>query len=105
MSATWRVREFFLNADALSNSRVYVNDANAAFVPGFTVVNARTGLTGIAGKPWLAPVVGVQNLFDRQYVGSVAVNASGASLAATKFYEPAPGRTWLIGLSAATSRW
>jgi iron complex outermembrane receptor protein len=105
MSATWRVRDFFLNADAVSKSRVYVNDANAASVPGFTVVSARAGLAAIAGKPWLAPVVGVQNLFDRQYVGSVAVNASGASLAATKFYEPAPGRTWLIGLSAATSRW
>jgi len=47
----------------------------------------------------------VQNVFDRRYIGSVAVNAAGASIAATKFYEPAPGRTWYIGLSAATAPW
>ena len=30
---------------------------------------------------------------------------AGASIAATKFYEPAPGRTWYVGLSAATNPW
>jgi iron complex outermembrane receptor protein len=84
---------------------VFVNDANAASAPGYAVVNARAGLNAAVGKPWLMPVVGVLNMLDRRYIGSVAVNASGASLAATKFYEPAPGRTWLIGLSAATSPW
>ena len=51
-----------------------------------------------------SPVIGVQNLFDKHYVGSVAVNAAG-TLATAKFYEPAPGRTWIIGLSAATVPW
>jgi iron complex outermembrane receptor protein len=105
MSATWRVRDLFLTADGTSKSRVFVNDANAASAPGYAVVNARAGLNAAVGKPWLMPVVGVLNMLDRRYIGSVAVNASGASLAATKFYEPAPGRTWLIGLSAATSPW
>ena len=82
-----------------------MNDANAAAAPSFAVFNARVGGTAAFGKPWLSPVVGVQNLFDRHYVGSVAVNAAGATIAATKFYEPAPGRTWFIGLSAATSPW
>jgi outer membrane receptor protein involved in Fe transport len=50
-------------------------------------------------------VIGVQNVFDRRYIGSVAINASGASVAATKFYEPAPRRTWYIGLSAASAPW
>jgi iron complex outermembrane receptor protein len=104
-SATWHVRDAFFTADGTSKSLVYVNDANAASAPGFTVVNLRAGLSAAAGKAWLSPVIGVQNLFDRRYVGSVAVNASGASLAATKFYEPAPGRTWIVGLSAATSPW
>ena len=105
LSATWRTGGFFLTADGTAKSRVYVNDANATSAPGYEVFNVRTGLTAIAGKPWFTPVIGVQNVFDRRYVGSVAVNATGASLAATKFYEPAPGRTWLIGLSAATSPW
>ncbi|HEY2165044.1 MAG TPA: TonB-dependent receptor, partial [Gemmatimonadaceae bacterium] len=104
-AATWHVPRALLVADVQSKSQVFVNDANAAAAPSFAVVDAR--VVGIAafGKPWLSPVVGVQNLFDRQYIGSVAINATGASLAATKFYEPSPRRTWIIGLSAATNPW
>ena len=104
-AATWHVPRALLVADVQSKSQVFVNDANAAAAPSFAVVDAR--VVGIAafGKPWLSPVVGVQNLFDRKYIGSVAINATGASLAATKFYEPSPGRTWIIGLSAATNPW
>jgi outer membrane receptor protein involved in Fe transport len=68
------------------------------------VTNVRVGGTAVFGRPWLSPVVGVQNLFDRRYVGSVAVNAAG-TLATAKFYEPGPGRSWFAGLSAATSPW
>jgi len=94
-----------LVADVQSKSQVFVNDANAAAAPSFTVVDAR--VVGIAafGKPWLSPDVGVQNLFDRKYIGSVAINATCASLVATKFYEPSPRRTWIVGLSAATNPW
>ena len=104
-AATWHVPRALLVADVQSKSQVFVNDANAAAAPSFAVVDAR--VVGIAafGKPWLSPVVGVQNLFDRKYIGSVAINATGASLAATKFYEPSPRRTWIIGLSAATNPW
>jgi len=104
-SATWHFPHAFLLGEVAGKSRVFVNDANAASAPSFVVFNARVGATAVFGRPWLQPVVGVQNLFDKHYVGSVAVNASGATLAATKFYEPAPGRTWLIGLSAATNPW
>ena len=104
-SATWHLSHAFVLGEIAGKSRVFVNDANAASAPSFTVFNARVGATAVFGRPWLQPVLGVQNLFDRHYVGSVAVNASGATLAATKFYEPAPGRTWLIGLSAATNPW
>jgi outer membrane receptor protein involved in Fe transport len=71
----------------------------------FSVFNARVGGTAVFGRSWLSPVMGVQNLFDKHYVGSVAVNAAGATPAATKFYEPASGRTWFVGLSAATNPW
>jgi iron complex outermembrane receptor protein len=104
-AATWKFSHAYVVGEALTKSRVFVNDANAAAAPSFAVFNARLGGTAVFGKPWLSPVVGVQNLFDRHYVGSVAINASGASIAATKFYEPAPGRTWFVGLSAATSPW
>jgi iron complex outermembrane receptor protein len=125
-SATWRVGKAFLLAEGIAKSRVFVNDANTLTQlstpcpvgsnpagsachfkdpTAFGVLNARVGGTAAFGRPWLSPVVGVQNLFDKHYVGSVAVNAAGATPGATKFYEPAPGRTWFVGLSAATSPW
>jgi iron complex outermembrane receptor protein len=104
-AATWHLRHGFVVAEGVAKSQVWVNDANSAAAPGFAVFNLRAGATASFGKPWLSPMVGVQNLFDRHFIGSVAINASGASIAATKFYEPAPGRTWFVGLSAATSPW
>ncbi len=104
-SATWHVHSAFATFEALAKSKVFVNDANAAAAPGFAVFNVRVGGHAAFGRPGLSPVIGVQNLFDTHYVGSVAVNAAGATVAATKFYEPSPGRTWLFGLSAATSPW
>lgn len=102
--ATWRFAHGYLAADGLAKSIVWVNDANARRAPGFAVFNLRAGGTALFGRPWLAPVVAVQNVFDTRYVGSVAVNAAGPSIDATKFYESAPGRTWYVGLSAATGR-
>lgn len=104
-AATWHVRHAFVVGEAQAKSRVFVNDANVASARGFAVFNVRTGATAAFGRPWLSPVFGIQNIFDRHYVGSVAINASGATTATTKFYEPAPGRTWYVGLSAATSPW
>lgn len=104
-AATWHLAHGFVVGEVAAKSKVWVNDANQAAAPGYAIVNLRAGATAAFGRPWLSPIVGVQNLFDRAYVGSVAINASGASLAATKFYEPAPRRTWFIGLSAATNPW
>jgi iron complex outermembrane receptor protein len=104
-AATWHLPRGFVVAEGIAKSHVFVNDANQAAAPSFEIFNLRGGATAVFGRPWFSPVIGVQNLFDRHYIGSVAVNAAGASVAATKFYEPAPGRTWYVGLSAATSPW
>jgi iron complex outermembrane receptor protein len=37
----------------------------------------------------------VNNLFDRNYIGSVIVGDSNR-----RYYEPAPGRNWVLGVSA-----
>jgi len=76
---------------------MYVDDANTATSRAYTVVNLRLGATRAFGRPWIAPMVGVQNLFNAHYVGSVAINAT-----AGKYYEPAPGRTVFAGLTLAT---
>ena len=103
-SVTGRVRRGFAFVEWIGKSAVQVNDANAAAAPGYALVNARIGATAAFGRPWLTPVVGMQNVFDRKYVGSVAVNAAG-TLATAKFYEPGPGRTFFVGLSAGTAAW
>jgi iron complex outermembrane receptor protein len=103
-AATFRMKPAFVVAEWFAKSKVYVNDANAAAAPGFALANIRLGTTAAFGRPRVTPMVGVQNLFDRTYVGSVAVNAAGPVTTA-KFYEPGPGRAWFVGLSAATAPW
>jgi iron complex outermembrane receptor protein len=107
-AATLRVQRAFVTAEGIAKGRVAANDANTAYAPGYVVANLRAGVTTLFGKPWLSPVIGLQNVFDTHYVGSVAINAAvpvGQPITAGKFYEPSPGRTWLIGLSAATAPW
>ena len=99
--ATTRIRRVYVVAEMLAKSKVWVNDANAAAAPGFAVFNIRTG--GTSGR--IMPVVAVQNVFDTRYVSSVAVNAAGANVNVTKFYESAPRRTFYVGLSATTTPW
>jgi len=102
-SATLRIQHGYGTIESQTKSAVYVNDANTAKAAGFTIVNARIGGVAAFGWPWLSPVFGVQNAFDKRYVGSVAVNAAGTP-ATGKFYEPAPGRTWYFGLTVAGGR-
>lgn len=45
------------------------------------------------GRANLTAYARVDNLLDERYVGSVIVNQSSA-----KYYEPAPGRSWTLGL-------
>jgi iron complex outermembrane receptor protein len=102
-SITWRRDWLFATAEALAKSAVYVDDANSARAAGFAVYNLRIGGEGIGGMAWLSPMLSVQNLFDRKYVGSVAVNAAGTPTTA-KYYEPAPGRTIFVGLTMGVGR-
>ncbi len=75
---------------------VYADDANTASAAGYALVNWRGGIERRFG-PWrLQAFVRVDNLLDREYVGSVIVNAANG-----QYYEPAPTRQWLVGMSAA----
>ena len=76
-------------------SRVMVNDANNDAAPGYAIVNASVGYSLRVGAWELASFVRGDNLFDRHYAGSVIVNEANQ-----RYFEPAPGRTWLVGASA-----
>ncbi|HTR78543.1 MAG TPA: TonB-dependent receptor, partial [Gemmatimonadaceae bacterium] len=99
-SETWRSAHGFVVAEVVGKSAVWVNDANQARAPGFALLNLRAGGLESFGRGRLTPIVGIQNVFNTKYVGSVAINATGATLAATKFYEPGAGRTFSIGFQA-----
>jgi iron complex outermembrane recepter protein len=57
-------------------------------------MNVRLGGEGVVGLRWLSPRFGVQNVFDRKYAASIAVNAVGG-----RYYEPAAGRTIYGGVT------
>lgn len=77
-------------------SQIYVNDGNTQSAPGYFTAAVSTGYVWQAG-PWtLSSYARIDNLFNKQYAGSVIVNESNG-----RYYEPAPGRNWSVGLSAS----
>ncbi|MEP7065384.1 MAG: TonB-dependent receptor [Gemmatimonadota bacterium] len=95
-SATYRYRNLFATVEGQAKSSQFVDDPNTAKAAGFFVMNLRAGGTALFGRPWLAPTIGLQNVFDRRYVSSVAINAAGG-----KYYEPSAGRALYVQLTAA----
>ena len=76
--------------------KIYVDDSNSDAAPGSSVVNLRVALAQKVGRWSLREFLRVDNVGDRGYVGSVIVNEGNS-----RFFEPAPGRSWLLGLNAA----
>ena len=75
--------------------KVYVNDRNSDAAPSYVIANVRIGLEQSAGAWTLREFLRVNNLADRNYVGSVIVGDTNG-----RFFEPAAGRNYLIGVSA-----
>ena len=74
--------------------KLYVNDRNSDAAPSYSVVNAHAGFEQRAGIFTLREFARVNNLADRNYVGSVIVGDTNG-----RFFEPAAGRNFLVGLS------
>ena len=89
---------FHAGAEVLYNGKVYVNDANSEFAGAYTVWNLRAGFEQKSRTWRLTQFVRVDNVADRDYIGSVIVNDANR-----RYYEPAPGRNWLAGVTAALS--
>ena len=76
--------------------RIAVNDTNTDFAGSSTTVALRASLRQSLGRWSVREFVRVDNLADRRYAGSVIVNEGNG-----RFFEPAPGRHWLVGVNAA----
>lgn len=72
--------------------KVYVNDRNADAAPSYAIANVRLGFEQSAGQWTFREFARVNNLFDRNYVGSVIVGDTNS-----RFFEPSPGRNYLVG--------
>jgi iron complex outermembrane receptor protein len=82
--------------EALANGKVYAEDTNREkAAPGYGLLNLRfTAMQPVGG--WrLKEFVRLNNLLDKDYIGSVIVGDANK-----RYYEAAPGRNWQAGFSA-----
>ena len=82
--------------EAIASGKIYVEDSNTdRAAPGYGILNARV----TAGQQWngwrFKQFVRLNNLLDKNYVGSVIVGDTNK-----RYYEAAPQRNWLAGVSA-----
>jgi iron complex outermembrane receptor protein len=82
--------------EALHRSKVPVSDPNTDFAGAFTVWNLAAGLIQGRGRWRLSEFARVDNLTNRDYVGSVIVNETNF-----RYFEPAPRRNMSAGIQAS----
>ncbi|WP_275350037.1 TonB-dependent receptor PqqU [Klebsiella pneumoniae] len=87
---------WYAGSDIRYMSDIMANDENTAKAPSWTVVGLTTGYKWSYGRMDMDLFGRIDNLFDREYVGSVIVSESNG-----RYYEPAPGRNYGIGLNLA----
>ncbi|WP_276643917.1 TonB-dependent receptor PqqU [Siccibacter turicensis] len=85
---------WYAGGDVRYLSDIMADDENTAKAPTWTVVGLNTGYKWQIGQGSVDLFTRVDNLFDREYAGSVIVNESNG-----RYFEPAPGRNYSVGLS------
>ncbi len=82
--------------EAVHLGRMAVDDLNTDRTDAATVFHLRLGWEQRLGAWRLRQYLRVDNLGDKAYVGSVIANEGNR-----RFFEPAPGRQWGLGISAS----
>ena len=86
---------FSVALEAQYAAKLYVNERNTDAAPAYAVANVRAGFEQRAGAWTLREFARINNLADRNYVGSVIVGDTNG-----RFFEPSARRNYLIGASA-----
>lgn len=95
ISLGWKPENGFnAGLDVRYSDQIFVNDINSEVAPSYTVAGANIGYNWNVKDLSVKTFARVDNLFDKDYSGSVIVNESNG-----RFYEPAEGRNWSAGLS------
>ena len=83
-----------VGVDVRYSDKIYVDDTNSDTAPSYVVAAANIGYKWTVNDWAFNTFARVDNLFDKDYSGSVIVNESNK-----RFFEPAEGRNWSAGLS------
>jgi len=86
---------FYAGADLRAADEVIADNANTAASPDYAVVDVHLGRKFSTGRLDWDLSAGLGNLFEERYIDNVRVNAFGG-----RFFEPAPGRSFHLELSA-----
>jgi iron complex outermembrane receptor protein len=82
--------------EMVASNKIYPEDTNLERpAPGYAIFNVRANAKQEVGNWRFSQFVRLNNLFDRNYIGSVIVGDNNK-----RYYEAAPGRNWLLGVSA-----
>ena len=76
--------------------QVQVSDKGSDKASGYAILNWRGGFAQNINKWHFSEFIRIENLLEKNYVGSVKVND-----VSSQFYEPGAGRNWMFGLNAS----
>ncbi|MDP9940721.1 TonB-dependent receptor family protein [Ectopseudomonas alcaliphila] len=90
----WQPVQWFITAvEGLYRSKLYVEDSNSAkAAPSHALFNWQARFEQKAGALTFNQVLRIDNLLDREYIGSVIVGDGNG-----RYYEPGPERAWYVG--------
>lgn len=90
----WQPLDWFSTAvEGLYRSQLYVEDSNTAkTAPSYSLFNWQARFEQKAGALTFNQVLRIDNLLDREYIGSVIVGDGNG-----RYYEPGPERAWYVG--------
>jgi iron complex outermembrane receptor protein len=81
--------------ETVANGKVYPEDTNTERpAPGYALVNFRVQARQEIDRWQFKEFLRLNNVFDRNYIGSVIVGDANK-----RYYEPAPGRQWMLGFT------
>lgn len=90
----WQPLGWFSTAvEGLYRSQLYVEDSNTAkAAPSYALFNWQARFEQKVGAMTFNQVLRIDNLLDREYIGSVIVGDGNG-----RYYEPGPERAWYVG--------
>ncbi|MBV6839425.1 TonB-dependent receptor [Xanthomonas campestris pv. merremiae] len=89
----WQPAQWQFAAESVASGATVVNDLATERAPGYALVNLEASRRWSTTQGALRTFARIDNVLNRQYVGSVIVNDGNG-----RYYEPGPDRTYTVGL-------